>query len=298
MGYYDAFNHEDEEYESNEYDNIFETFKQYYQFFDFSIETIELLEELTPDQLTDKNFIYEITPLLNEIANYGLINSVELEQLFGNQCEIEKDDIGESIFYLSIAAQMYMDKLDEDGCIHPTVLKYFALRDTVSSYEQIVDNMHKIKNYNDPVVNVNLTDFFNTVYANNLINEDVEFHNLMDLVDRYDHYKQLIRLITASSVVRFQRKALLLFPNDQNVIYYDTDSKLGNFSFKVNLNPMELVLSDTISFLDKLGSTDLLEKDMRKDVCDTVLEYNAYKSRQFNYIYESNEEAKVLSLCK
>lgn len=275
--------------------NYFETFKKYRKNLGAGVVDLEYIKSLNVNEmLTNINIIY-IAPILKKMAFYSLSHKyIDIDYLkdLAPTNESFYDDTKE----LSEACTDYLNILYDEGCMHPSVLRYNDLDEGVAAYENILNHANiidgNLDNYNNNVI---VSKFNNTIRKD----ADLDYYYQQQLFERLNKAENFdsFNFEMASNAFLYSMRKLMYDDCSNDLIYsYDNNYNVGRI---VRQNDSKQVMK-FLDFMIKMNEIDenMEESKYSEDIKEIIRNYKLYCSYRNSYIKNTCNENKVLSFLR
>ena len=231
-----------------------------------------------------------ITPLLNEIYGYALINKAfDLDGIISSSKDY-RISLYRKISRISDACCSYLEDLYEIGCNHPTVLKYNSIDAAIYIYDNLVEYLSLlVENLSDKDQSI-IIDYLEETDGKICEQEDMEMDEIVSEIKNTDDISSMITYLAEHALNVSSRRGLLM--DSECDVYVD-----DNVIFRMNNSRNELFLSYIISQLrnfsviknhDKVG-----EYIDRLELC-----YRLYKDYHYEFFKDNSIEELYLKKSK
>ena len=272
----------------------FEKFRDNSECFSYPIETMDFLEGLDPIEITDKYNIRYISPLLNEIFDYALVfPGLDVYYIQG-LCDDNRTILYDKAYDVTRACNYYITDLFDNGCNHPSVLRYNYISDGMSHFEIMLELLSELREFLPEEGLYVFDKSFHALDKDVMLGNGKQFLEISNNIKSIETANAFMHYIARNALDLSVRRLLLLGDNDTIEFALDSDDNLGSVLRSVS-NDKTLYLIDLFSKLEEFRESD--DEALVKYITDTNEEYNAYKSCQYKYLQYSYLEAKLLKKC-
>lgn len=269
----------------------FEKFRENSDFFSYPVETMDFLEGLNACELTNKNIVRYISPLLNEMFDYSLIYpnlDVYYIQGLSDDNRTELYDRAQDV---ARAANYYIADLFDNGSNHPSVLRYYYMDDGIAHFEIMKSLLEEMRVF---IPDVELYDYdrlYNSLDKGVMFNSGRLFLEASSNIKKVDNPNLFMHYIARNALDLAVRRLLLFGENDAITFGIDEEEKNGSIFRNVN-DDKTLCLMELFNKINELRGFD--EENLDKYIDDVYDEYIKYKTHQYNYLRYSYLEGKLL----
>ena len=278
--------------------------------YDYDVEEFFMLKNMDFRDLEKKDgYVYKVTPLLNQISKYALINAAfspdELD-MFG-QWYTNKSVYKEAQKVYTSAFDMMVDGIQEK-CKHPVFLTFESLLNGSITYDELMNDITELDILDEEkmVEYLSEDEYTQSLISEINICEDTKsrIYNYSKTIDDYvigETDKTLGKVFNSLSNVKGTH-ALLSLLNDQAKIRLNHRLLIGSYisnneddisikcSTKSITNNYNVLLSSLMKEIEENYSAEELEILRTR--------YLLYKSYQYQYIKNNDAQLNMLEKCK
>lgn len=272
----------------------FEKFRDNSECFSYPIETMDFLEGLDETEITNKYNIRYISPLLNEIFDYALVfPNLDVHYIQG-LCDDNRTVLYDKAYEVARACNYYIADLFDNGCNHPSVLRYNYITDGIAHFEIMLELLSELREFLPEDELYTFDKLLKQLDKDVMLGNGKQFLEISNNIKSIETANAFMHYI-ARNALDLSVRRLLLFGEDDNIEFaLDNEDNFGSMLRNVT-NDKTLYLTDLFTNLNELKDTD--DEALVKYINDTSEEYNAYKAHQYKYLQYSYLEAKLLKKC-
>lgn len=237
------------------------------------------------------NYLYRVTPLLKQIAEYAMIPVIlsdsEMTQI-DSLLENQEETLLTSVLEFTGYCHNYISRLIDYNCDHPCVRNLEYMERISSLYEEMMNTTAEIvDNVPNPLLKEEILDLYSAVDNNVYDNIDGNFDKIINKLDEYKikTVKELLAELKNFTISTFYSQSLL--------------SGVKGYSFFEN-NNIFLFNSCQVDNLSKIisiasATTNLsIDEELESLLNELLYSYQLYSSYRYYYLQSDVHEKEYL----